>query len=151
MANSHFSLSLFPSLIISFFSLAIQSSFYPTFPMFTSGQVINTIDSCWPSNPNWAANCQTLADCSVGFGKDVNGGKNGKTYVVSSPTDDPENPTYGTFRYGDIQAEPLWIIFAKDIFIKLENELIMNSNKTIDGRGGKSGNCLWALYYNPRG
>lgn len=103
--------------------------------MFASKQVTNKIDSCWRSNPNWAANRKALADCSVGFGKDSIGGKNGKFYRVTDSTDDPINPTPGTLRHGAIQTEPLWIIFAKDMVIKLENELIMNSFKTIDGRG----------------
>jgi len=58
-------------------------------------------------------------------------------YVVTTPYDDAVNPKPGTLRYGVIQTQPLWIVFAKDMVIKLENELIMNSFKTIDGRGAK--------------
>jgi pectate lyase len=73
----------------------------------------------------------------VGFGKDAIGGKYGAIYVVTTPYDDAVNPKPGTLRYGVIQTQPLWIVFAKDMVIKLENELIMNSFKTIDGRGAK--------------
>jgi pectate lyase len=34
-----------------------------------------------------------------------------------------------------IQKEPLWIIFSKNMNIRLSKELIMTSHKTIDGRG----------------
>lgn len=97
--------------------------------------ILNTIDSCWRSNSNWDSNRQALADCAVGFGKDAIGGKFGAIYEVTDSSDDPVNPKPGTLRYGVIQTRPLWIIFAKDMVITLENELLVNSYKTIDGRG----------------
>ncbi|PIA50922.1 hypothetical protein AQUCO_01100023v1 [Aquilegia coerulea] len=107
---------------------------------------MNTIDSCWRSDPNWAMHRQALADCAVGFGKAAIGGKYGAIYVVTDPSDDPANPKPGTLRYGVIQTKPLWIIFARDMVIKLGNELMMNSFKTIDGRGVKveiaNGPCI---------
>ncbi|KAG4992516.1 hypothetical protein JHK87_025973 [Glycine soja] len=39
------------------------------------------------------------------------------------------------FRYGVLQREPLWIIFARSMVIKLKFELLISSDKTIDGRG----------------
>nr|GMD06950.1 probable pectate lyase 16 [Ipomoea batatas] len=78
-----------------------------------------------------------MADCAIGFGSGAAGGKNGKIYVVTDPSDDPINPKPGTIRYGAIQTEPLWIVFEKDMVITLENELMVNSYKTIDGRGAK--------------
>ncbi|KAJ0018867.1 hypothetical protein Pint_09845 [Pistacia integerrima] len=108
--------------------------------------VLNVIDSCWRWKSNWATNRQALADCAVGFGKGAIGGKYGAIYVVTSPADDPVNPKFGTLRYGVIQTKPLWIIFAKDMVIRLKNELIMTSYKTIDGRGAKveigNGPCI---------
>ncbi|XP_065879556.1 probable pectate lyase 16 [Euphorbia lathyris] len=108
--------------------------------------VFNTIDSCWRSDSDWASNRQTLADCAVGFGQTAIGGKYGVVYVVTTPDDDPVDPKPGTLRYGVIQDEPLWIIFEKDMVIRLENELIVNSYKSIDGRGVKveitDGPCL---------
>ncbi|PKI57390.1 hypothetical protein CRG98_022235 [Punica granatum] len=98
---------------------------------------MNTIDSCWRSNPNWAKNRRALADCAVGFGNDAIGGKYGPIYVVNNPLDDPVNPKPGTLRYGVIQTKPLWIVFARDMVIRLKNELMVNSFKTIDGRGAK--------------
>ncbi|KAJ4849842.1 hypothetical protein Tsubulata_038948 [Turnera subulata] len=97
----------------------------------------NPIDACWRGNPNWANNRAELADCAVGFGKDAVGGKQGRVYVVTTPEDDATNPKPGTLRYGAIQIEPLWIIFARDMVIRLESALMVNQFKTIDGRGVK--------------
>lgn len=96
---------------------------------------MNTIDSCWRAKTNWASNRQSLADCAIGFGKDAIGGKIGAIYEVTDPSDDPVNPKPGTLRYGVIQTQPLWITFARDMGITLKNELMVNSHKTIDGRG----------------
>ena len=72
----------------------------------------------------------------MGFGHEATGGKNGEIYVVTDRTDnDMVNPKPGTLRHAVIQKEPLWIIFAKDMIIKLKQELIMAGDKTIDGRG----------------
>ncbi|XVF87772.1 hypothetical protein PTKIN_Ptkin18bG0147600 [Pterospermum kingtungense] len=106
-------------------------------PSIGNNKVMNVIDSCWRTKSNWATNRKALADCSVGFGKAAMGGKYGAIYVVTNPYDDPVNPTPGTLRYGVIQSSPLWIIFVKDMVISLENELIVNSYKTIDGRGAE--------------
>ncbi|KAK3039664.1 hypothetical protein RJ639_027005 [Escallonia herrerae] len=130
---------------LAFFASTLQASYYvPYTPR--PAKVMNKIDSCWRGKPNWASNRRALADCTVGFGKNAIGGKYGATYVVTSPADDPINPRPGTLRYGVIQTKPLWIIFAKDMVITLKNELIMNSFKTIDGRGAKveiaNGPCI---------
>lgn len=103
----------------------------------TNLNVMNVIDSCWRARANWATNRKALADCAVGFGKDAIGGKYGAIYVVTDPSDDPVDPKPGTLRYGAIQSKPLWIIFARDMVITLKNELMVNSFKTIDGRGAK--------------
>ncbi|KAK6133286.1 hypothetical protein DH2020_032949 [Rehmannia glutinosa] len=107
---------------------------------------MNKIDSCWRSNPNWALNRKALADCAIGFGSNAIGGKNGAIYVVTDPSDDPIDPKPGTLRYGAIQDDPLWITFQDDMAITLENELIVNSYKTIDGRGARveisNGPCI---------
>ncbi|MED6218665.1 hypothetical protein PIB30_028628 [Stylosanthes scabra] len=107
---------------------------------------LNTIDSCRRAQTKWAANPHALADCSIGFGKDSIGGKHGKLYIVTDPSDDAVNPRKGTLRYGAIQREPLWIMFKRDMVIRLENELIVNSYKSIDGRGARvvisNGPCI---------
>ncbi|GAB2264950.1 hypothetical protein Dimus_000021 [Dionaea muscipula] len=95
----------------------------------------NPIDDCWRCDPRWARHRQRLADCAIGFGKNATGGRRGRIYVVTSSSDDPMNPKTGTLRYGVIQDQPLWIIFERDMVIKLEQELMMNSFKTLDGRG----------------
>ncbi|XP_076903773.1 pectate lyase-like [Bidens hawaiensis] len=96
----------------------------------------NPIDDCWRCDPKWETNRQRLADCAIGFGKNAIGGRNGRIYVITDPgNDDPVNPVPGTLRYAVIQDEPLWIIFKRDMVIQLRQELVMNSFKTIDGRG----------------
>nr|GEZ27633.1 pectate lyase [Tanacetum cinerariifolium] len=96
----------------------------------------NPIDDCWRCDSNWDTNRQRLADCAIGFGKNAMGGRNGRIYVVTDPSNDnPVNPVPGTLRHAVIQDEPLWIIFKRDMVIQLKNELVMNSYKTIDGRG----------------
>ena len=106
----------------------------------------NPIDDCWRCDPNWESNRKRLADCGIGFGSDAIGGKNGKFYVVTDPGDDAVNPSNGTLRHAVIQTEPLWIIFQRDMVIQLKEELIMNSFKTIDGRGANvhiaNGPCI---------
>ncbi|XP_043689368.1 putative pectate lyase 2 [Telopea speciosissima] len=104
---------------------------------YSEKKIMNKIDSCWRLNSNWASNRRALADCATGFGEGAIGGKYGNTYVVTTEADDPINPKPGTLRYGAIQTEPLWIIFDRDMVIKLQNELMVNSYKTIDGRGAK--------------
>ncbi|KAL0407244.1 UNVERIFIED_CONTAM: putative pectate lyase 2 [Sesamum latifolium] len=117
-----------------------------------SNKIMNSIDSCWRDNSMWASDRRALADCAVGFGKNAVGGKYGATYVVTDPSDDPESPKPGTLRYGAIQQKPLWIIFARSMTITLKNELMMNSYKTIDGRGAKVeiayGPCITIQHVN---
>ncbi|KAL6181582.1 hypothetical protein ACLB2K_048235 [Fragaria x ananassa] len=99
-------------------------------------EAINPIDKCWRCDPNWHENRQKLADCALGFGHGTTGGKGGKIYVVTDDTDeDMVNPKEGTLRYAVTRPEPLWIIFEEDMKIELKQELMMASNKTIDGRG----------------
>ncbi|KAF3780095.1 Pectate lyase [Nymphaea thermarum] len=96
----------------------------------------NPIDRCWRCDPLWSKHRKRLADCALGFGRKAYGGKRGRYYVVTDPSDDDlVNPEKGTLRYGAIQDRPLWIIFKTDMVIRLSEELIINSFKTIDGRG----------------
>ncbi|KAK9706807.1 hypothetical protein RND81_07G152900 [Saponaria officinalis] len=111
----------------------------------------NPINDCWHCDPHWAPNRQSLADCGIGFGQSALGGKGGQIYVVTDSSDsDAVNPKEGTLRYGVIQEEPLWTIFAADMTIKLKYELIVNSFKTIDGRGVSvhitGGGCITLQY-----
>ncbi|KAK4779945.1 hypothetical protein SAY87_016051 [Trapa incisa] len=96
----------------------------------------NPIDRCWRCDRKWAKNRKRLANCVLGFGRKTRGGKFGRYYVVTSPLDnDMVKPKPGTLRHAVIQKEPLWIVFARSMFIRLNQELIMTSDKTIDGRG----------------
>jgi len=87
-----------------------------------------------------------LADCAVGFGSAASGGKGGQIYTVTTPDDNPTNPLPGSLRYGVTRKSPLWIVFAKDMNIKLQMPLSVTSYKTIDGRGAKvqisNGPCI---------
>ncbi|XP_039016502.1 probable pectate lyase 16 [Hibiscus syriacus] len=130
-----------PLLSLLLFKLAFSSphgnasTFIPYNTSTTASmKLMNIIDSCWRTI-NWATNLEALADCSVGFGKASIGGKYGPIYLVTNPYDDPVDPAPGTLRFGVIQSSPLWIIFSTDMVITLKNELIVNSYKTIDGRG----------------
>ncbi|GAA0145501.1 lyase [Lithospermum erythrorhizon] len=111
----------------------------------------NPIDDCWRCDPSYANNRQRLADCSIGFGQGALGGKGGQIYVVTDSSDqDMVNPKPGTLRFAVIQDEPLWIVFSANMVIKLRHELIVNSRKTIDGRGanvGITGNGCITLQY----
>lgn len=95
----------------------------------------NPIDDCWRCDPDWEANRKVLADCGIGFGRNAIGGRDGEFYVVTTEDDDPRDPRQGMLRHAVIQSEPLWIIFDRDMSISLKEELLMNSFKTIDGRG----------------
>ncbi|XP_020085566.1 probable pectate lyase 8 isoform X1 [Ananas comosus] len=96
----------------------------------------NPIDDCWRCDPQWHHHRKRLADCGIGFGRNAVGGRNGRFYVVTDPSDDdPVNPRPGTLRHAVIQDKPLWIVFKRDMVITLKQELIMNSFKTLDGRG----------------
>ncbi|KAL2233571.1 pectate lyase-like [Sesamum indicum] len=96
----------------------------------------NPIDRCWRCDRDWAKHRKRLADCVRGFGHLTTGGKAGRYYLVDDPSDDDmDHPKPGTLRHAILQTEPLWIIFKHSMVIKLKNELIMTSDKTIDGRG----------------
>ncbi|CAN4081702.1 unnamed protein product [Withania somnifera] len=97
----------------------------------------NPIDKCWRCDPNWANNRKKLVECAMGFGYKTTGGKDGRFYVVTDPSDEYTNPKPGTLRHAVIQKEPLWITFERDMNIRLHQELIMQADKTIDGRGAK--------------
>ncbi|KAK8705142.1 hypothetical protein V6N13_048750 [Hibiscus sabdariffa] len=111
----------------------------------------NPIDDCWKCDPDWPNNRQRLADCAIGFGQHALGGKGGEYYIVTdSSDDDAVTPKPGTLRYAVIQEEPLWIVFPSNMLIKLKQELIFNSFKTLDGRGANvhitGGGCITLQY-----
>lgn len=96
----------------------------------------NPIDRCWRCKKNWAKNRKRLAKCVLGFGRRTTGGKSGKYYVVYDASDnDVVNPKRGTLRHAVIQKQPLWIIFSRSMIIRLSQELLVTSHKTIDARG----------------
>uniref|UniRef100_A0A803L925 Pectate lyase n=1 Tax=Chenopodium quinoa TaxID=63459 RepID=A0A803L925_CHEQI len=97
----------------------------------------NPIDRCWRCDKHWSMNRQKLADCARGFGHKTTGGKKGRIYVVTDDSDgDLLNPKPGTLRHAVIQDGPLWITFKHGMVIRLSEELLVSSNKTLDGRGG---------------
>ncbi|KAL9259836.1 putative pectate lyase 15 [Drosera capensis] len=140
-----------PEEVVSMVHMSIQNSTLRRKLGYFSCGTGNPIDDCWRCDPNWRKNRKRLADCSIGFGRNAVGGRNGRFYVVTDPNDDdPVNPKPGTLRHAVIQEEPLWIIFKRDMVIQLKQELIMNSFKTIDGRGANvhiaNGACITIQY-----
>ncbi|KAK7381316.1 hypothetical protein VNO78_33917 [Psophocarpus tetragonolobus] len=96
----------------------------------------NPIDTCWRCRSDWAQDRFRLAKCSKGFGRRAVGGLGGPIYVVTDSSDnDMVNPKPGTIRHAVTQQGPLWITFAHSMIITLQQELLISSNKTIDGRG----------------
>ncbi|CAN8253622.1 unnamed protein product [Cochlearia groenlandica] len=99
-------------------------------------QSLNPIDKCWRGDKNWDKNRKKLADCALGFGLKTTGGKKGKIYTVTDASDnDLMNPKPCTLRYAVTRDKPLWIVFGRSMVIKLQQELIITNDKTIDGRG----------------
>ncbi|KAK4790865.1 hypothetical protein SAY86_031278 [Trapa natans] len=99
-------------------------------------QATNPIDRCWRCDVDWETNRKKLADCALGFGRRTRGGKSGEFYVVTDSSDnDMVHPKPGTLRHAVTRNRPLWINFARKMVIRLSQELIVTSNKTIDGRG----------------
>ena len=113
---------------------------------FSASSSSNAIDNRWRRDANWAQSRMKLANCAVGFGSATNGGKGGQIYTVTNPDDNPTNPLLGSLRYGVTRKNPLWIVFAKDMSIKLQMLLSVASHKTIDGRGANveisNGPCI---------
>jgi pectate lyase len=68
---------------------------------------------------------------AVGFGRSANGGLGGCVYHVTSLAD--AGP--GTLRDALVRPEPLWIVFDLSGTVELTTNLIVASQKTIDGRG----------------
>ncbi|XP_022928644.1 pectate lyase-like [Cucurbita moschata] len=96
----------------------------------------NPIDRCWRCNKKWAKNRKKLASCVLGFGRKTTGGKRGRYYKVTDPSDTEfVDPKPGTLRHACIQKRPLWITFGRSMIIKLSKELLISSHKTIDARG----------------
>ncbi|KMZ62880.1 Pectate lyase [Zostera marina] len=140
-----------PELVTSMVNMAIENSTARRNLAFLSCGTGNPIDDCWRCDPNWHKNRKRLADCGIGFGRNAIGGRNGRYYHVTDPGDyDAVNPRPGTLRHAVIQTRPLWIVFKRDMVITLKQELIMNSFKTIDGRGVNvhisNGACITAQY-----
>ncbi|KAE9620037.1 putative pectate lyase [Lupinus albus] len=99
-------------------------------------QATNPIDRCWRCQRKWANDRFRLAKCGRGFGRRATGGLGGRIYVVTNPSDNNvAEPEPGTLRFGAVQKGPLWIIFKTSMVINLQQELLVSSDKTIDGRG----------------
>ncbi|KAG4148922.1 hypothetical protein ERO13_D05G313200v2 [Gossypium hirsutum] len=96
---------------------------------------------CWRCDPDWEKNRKKLADCAPGFARGTTGGKDGEFYVVTDPIDNAADPKPGTLRHAVTQTGPLWITFKGSMTIKLQQELIVTSDKTIDGRGANVEIC----------
>ncbi|MBA0785566.1 hypothetical protein Gotri_025632 [Gossypium trilobum] len=98
-------------------------------------EVTNHVENYWWCDPDWEKNTKKLADCAPGFARGSTGGKGADFYVVNKPIDNAVDPKPGTLRHAVTQIGPLWITFKWSMTIKLEQELIVTSDKTIDASG----------------
>jgi pectate lyase len=69
----------------------------------------------------------------AGFGRNVTGGFDGSVYHVTTLAD--SGP--GSLREAAESHDPLWIVFDVNGTIRLNSQINVKSNKTIDGRGAK--------------
>ncbi len=76
---------------------------------------------------------RVLLDKRVGFGGKVTGGAGGTLVHVSTDADSGA----GSLREALQGNAPRWIVFDKDLTVRLSTALAVGSNKTIDGRGHK--------------
>ncbi len=74
---------------------------------------------------------EELVSNVVGFGKNTTGGKGGTLCRVTSLNDSGA----GSLRFCMESDKTLWIIFDVSGVISLKTEILVKSNKTIDGRG----------------
>ncbi|WOL07747.1 hypothetical protein Cni_G16494 [Canna indica] len=82
----------------------------------------NPIDHCWRCRADWESDRKRIARCAKGFGRHAIGSLRGKIYVVTDAFDDDLlNPHRGTLHFSATRNEPLWIIFARDMVIKLHD------------------------------
>ncbi|KAJ7558449.1 hypothetical protein O6H91_04G039800 [Diphasiastrum complanatum] len=131
-----------------------QGGFIPTRNPYRSPSGVSNINDATDSTPSQGCpatsvdgtTCQFspcgmglgLVSCSIGFAQGVVGGLNGQSYTVTSNQDDPANPAPGTLRYASNLARGtsgVWITFANDMVIDLQEMLWVQSKTTIDGRG----------------
>ncbi|MFQ6661581.1 hypothetical protein Gotur_029694 [Gossypium turneri] len=103
-------------------------------------EAIENLDTAYHSNPE-EVNRKKLADYAPGFARGTTGGKDGEFYVVTNPIDNAADPKPGTLRHAVTQTRPLWITFKGSMTIKLQQELIVTSDKTIDARGANVEIC----------
>lgn len=72
---------------------------------------------------------------AVGFASGVTGGAGGALYRVTSAADSSVAPVPGTLRYGLTRGGPTWVVFDRDMTIRLQAPLALPSDTTLDGRG----------------
>lgn len=80
---------------------------------------------------------ESLLSEREGFGAATTGGQGGELIIVTSLDDNPENPTPGTLRWALQRDEPSIIRFGVNGTIPLSENILVGSNKTIDGRGAE--------------
>ena len=82
------------------------------------------------ATPTGPPTVQGLLDQRVGFGAQVTGGRGGRKVHVTTNAD--SGP--GSLREAVTGDRPAWVVFDKDMTIRLDSPLVVGSNKTIDGR-----------------
>ncbi|GGF43603.1 hypothetical protein GCM10011519_16810 [Marmoricola endophyticus] len=86
-----------------------------------------------PGAPSTAASVEGLR--AHGFASGTTGGGGGAVVVVTSDRDDPASPVPGSLRWALSRTGPTWVVFARDMTVRLAAPLRVPSNTTIDGRG----------------
>ncbi|MBA0865149.1 hypothetical protein Goshw_009532 [Gossypium schwendimanii] len=96
---------------------------------------------CKQCDPDWEKNKKNLADCAPRFARGTTSGKGGEFYVVTDPINNVVDPKPRTLHHVATQTGPLWITFKRSMTIKLEQDLIVTSDKIIDARGANMKIC----------
>lgn len=74
-------------------------------------------------------------ECVFGYAAGTTGGKGGRHYVVTEPSDSMDAPAPGSLRYGLAKYSPVWITFARNMTVALQGALFLPNDTTLDGRG----------------
>ncbi len=87
------------------------------------------------TQPSSALSEEALLSKREGFGANVTGGQGGQVLTVTSLSDNVEHPEDGTLRWALEKSEPATIRFNVNGVINLSDDIEVQSNKTLDGRG----------------
>ncbi|MBA0755538.1 hypothetical protein Gogos_022171 [Gossypium gossypioides] len=99
-------------------------------------EAIVNLDKAYHPNPE-----EMVRHYNDHFSTTMLDGKGGEFYVVTDPIDNTADPKPGSLHHVVTKTGPLWITFKGSKTIKLEQELIVTSDKTIDAGGANVKIC----------